>query len=159
MTGSRRLLTAAAVVGLVHAAFSAYWAAGGRWLLDTVGQWAVDLADRSPVVTALGLGAVAVAKAAGAVVPVLVEAGRIGARRLWRALSWAGGTALLLYGGANTLIAWLVLGGVLTPEGGYDHRAMVGHAALWDPLFLAWGVLLVAGLTLSRGTPRGRAAS
>ncbi len=147
------------MVGLVHAAFSAYWAVGGRWLLDTVGQWAVDLADRSPAVSALGLGAVAVAKVAGAVLPVLAEIGRIGRRRLWRGLAWTGGAVLVLYGGANTMVGWLVLGGVIEPEGGYDKRAMVGHAALWDPLFLLWGALLVAGLALSGGTPPARAAA
>ena len=147
------------MVGLVHAAFSAYWAVGGRWRLDTVGQWAVDLADRSPAVSALGLGAVAVAKASGAVLPLLAETGRIGRRRLWRGLGWTGGTLLVLYGGANTIAGWLVLGGVIEPEGGYDDRAMLGHAALWDPLFAIWGTLLVAGLAVSRGTPRGRAAS
>ena len=149
----------AAVVGLVHAGFSAYWALGGRFLLDTVGQWAVDLADRSPGVTAVGLGAVAVAKAAGAVVPLLVEARRLPGRRVWRALAWVGGVVLVLYGGANIVVAWLVLRGVVEPEGGYDERAMLGHAALWDPLFLLWGALLVAGLALSRGTPPARAAS
>jgi hypothetical protein len=159
VTPGLRLLGAAALVGLVHAGFSAYWAAGGDWLLDTVGQWAVDLAARSPGVTALGLGAVALAKAAGAVVPVMSETGRIGGRRPWRALGWLGGLVLILYGCANSVVAWLVLAGVIEPEGGYDERAMLGHAALWDPLFAAWGALLVAGLAVSRGTPPGRAAA
>lgn len=30
------------MVGLAHAAFSFYWALGGRWLLPTDGQWAVN---------------------------------------------------------------------------------------------------------------------
>jgi hypothetical protein len=28
--------------------------------------------------------------------------------------------------------------------------AQLGHAALWDPLFLIWGALLAAGLRLTR---------
>ncbi len=28
---------------------------------------------------------------------------------------------------------------------------MIGHAYLWDPLFLAWGVALAIGLFASRG--------
>ena len=67
------LLGAAAGVGLVHAAFTVYWAAGGRWLLRTVGAWAVRLADSSPLACAVVLGAVAVLKCVGALVPIAVE--------------------------------------------------------------------------------------
>jgi len=38
--------------------------------------------------------------------------------------------------GANTVVAALVLAGGIDPDGGYDRRAMIGHAFLWDPLFL-----------------------
>ena len=31
-------------LGLVHAAFSLYWALGGQWLLATVGRFAVQAA-------------------------------------------------------------------------------------------------------------------
>ena len=68
------------VLGLTHAGFSAYWALGGRWLLGTVGEWAVRMA----------LG------------------------------------------------------------GGYDRAAMIGHVALWDPLFALWGLALLSSLWLSR---------
>lgn len=63
-----RLLWGVCAAGGLHAAFSAYWALGGRWLLDTVGS------------------------------------------------------------------------------GG-----LTGHALLWDPLFALWGLLLLAGLWLTRG--------
>src|SRR3954447_22485309 len=98
-----RLLTAAAVVGLVHAGFTVYWAAGGRWLLRTVGAWAVRLAESSPGLTALALGAVAVLKVAGALVPLLVDARALPGRRWWRALSWAGAVGLILYGLLNVV--------------------------------------------------------
>jgi len=52
-------------------------------------------------------------------------------------------------GGANTIVAALVLTGGIEPDGGYDRRAMIGHVFLWDPLFLVWG-LLVAGLYVTR---------
>lgn len=139
-----RWLRAAAVAGLVHAAFSLYWALGGSWLLDTVGDWAVELQRDHPVSAGLGLAAIAVAKGLGAVLPAVV-------RWRWvRVLSWIGGVVLVAYGALNTVIAWLVLGGVIVPDGGYDRAAMVGHAALWDPLFWVWGVLLLTGLARTR---------
>ena len=36
---------------------------------------------------------------------------------------------------------------------------MVGHAFLWDPLFLAWGLALAVGLAQSRGSSARVAAS
>lgn len=144
-----RLLVAAAAVGLVHAGFTIYWAVGGRWLLRTVGSWAVELVDDRPGVAGAVLGVVAVVKISGSLGPVLVEAGRIGGRRRWRALEWAGAVVLLGYGLLNVVVAWAVLGGLVTSADGYDRSAELGHAALWDPLFLLWG-LLAAGLATTR---------
>ena len=45
------ILWAAMALGLVHAAWSFYWAFGGSWLLDTVGQWAVVSQLHQPVQT------------------------------------------------------------------------------------------------------------
>ena len=146
-----RLLVAAAAVGLLHAAFSLYWALGGRWLLRTVGAWAVQLADNSPAATGVVLGLLAALKVAGAVVPVLVETGKLRGRRAWRTLTWFGACGLVAYGLLNVLVAWSVLAGLVTPHGGYDAAAMMGHAALWDPLFLVWGLLLAGGLARTRG--------
>ena len=144
----------AGVAGLLHAAASLYWALGGRWLLETVGAWAVDLADTAPVAAGLALSGIALIKVLGAVVPLLVESGRWpGPRRCWRALEWAGGAGLLLYGGVNAVVAALVLTGVIRPDGGYDAAAMWGHAALWDPLFALWGLALLVGLWRSRRPP------
>lgn len=153
-----RLLLAAGVAGGIHAAFSLYWAAGGRWLLDTVGTGAVELAAERPGAAAGILLAAAAAKGAGAIVPVLVErtgGGRV--RRLVRALSWAGGGCLLLYGTTVAAVAAAVLSGVISPDGPIDRRGLQGHAMLWDPLFALWGLLLLAGLWLTRhpGDPTG----
>jgi len=154
-----RLLFAAAAVGLLHAGFTVYWASGGRWLLRTVGTWAVRLADDRPGAAGAVLGVVAVVKVAGAVVPVLVEAGHIGGRRRWRALERAGAAVLIGYGLLNVTVAWAVLSGVIAAAGGYDRSAELGHAALWDPLFLLWGLLLAAGLVMTRNAPARSAAS
>ena len=47
-SSARALLWLAAACGLVHAAFSAYWAFGGLWLTETVGQWALDWYRSAP---------------------------------------------------------------------------------------------------------------
>ena len=134
----------------MHAGFSLYWALGGRWLLPTVGQWAVRLADDSPVAAGFGLGAIALVKVAGSVVPVLVEAGALPGRRWWRRAEAAGAALLVVYGLLNMVVAWAVLAGLITSASGYDHSAEIGHAALWDPLFFVWGACLAAGLILTR---------
>jgi len=143
---NKPILWVAALAGGVHAAFSLYWALGGRALIDTVGPWAVTLADTRPVVAGLGLTVVGVVKLAAAAVPLLLASGRLPKPGIWRKLCQAGAWLLVLYGGLNIAVAWLVLGGVVTSSGGYDRNAMLGHAALWDPLFLLWGVLLLLGL-------------
>lgn len=150
------LLRVAAVIGIIHAGFSGYWAIGGRWLLPTVGQWAVTLVDRSPVTSGLVLSVVAAAKVAGAVVPLLVESGSVPGRRVWRIAESAGAILLMVYGLFNTVVAWAVLAGVITSAGGYNYPAELGHAALWDPLFFLWGAFLAAGLRLTR---HGRGAA
>ena len=49
-----------------------HWALGGRWLLATVGQWAVDLSARAPLAAGAALGLVALVKLLAAVIPVAV---------------------------------------------------------------------------------------
>ena len=146
----RRLLLGACAVGLVHAGFSLYWALGGWWLLNTVGQWAVQWAEQAPVAARLALTGVAAVKIAGAAVPLLVDAGRLPWRRFWRTVSALGAGVLIVYGAGNTLVAWAVLSGLITVAGGFDPAAQLGHAALWDPLFFLWGALLAAGLWATR---------
>jgi hypothetical protein len=42
-------------------------AIGGRWQLESVGRWAVELADEHPIGSGIGLGLLAVLKALAAV--------------------------------------------------------------------------------------------
>lgn len=158
-TATRRELSlwcvwTACIIGLVHAAISMYWAVGGQWLLDTVGRWAVEQSLRSPRGTAFLLGLVALAKVAGSLVPVALATNQLRRPVPWRRAVWVAAVLLVLYGGANTAVAAAVLGGLVRPAGGYDRAAMIGHAWLWDPLFLLWGAALLGYLLLSR--PRGR---
>ena len=156
-TAALLLVWLACLAGTVHAGFSLYWALGGQWLLATVGQWAVELSAEGRLELRLAMVAVAAAKLAGATVPVAVAYERLPWRRLWRAVSWIGGAGLAVYGGLNTAIGAAVLSGLVSPEGGYDREAMIGHALLWDPLFLIWGATLLTSLWLSRGISAGPA--
>lgn len=150
--GGHRLegFVVAAAAGVVHAASSLYWAAGGTWLLDTVGQWAIDELEARPGFARTVLAGIGLAKLVAAAVPWAVERGRLPGRRVWRPLSWIGAVGLILYGGVNTVVALAVLGGIVTPDGGYERAAMIGHAFLWDPLFLLWGTALATGLWRTR---------
>ncbi|WP_404321650.1 DUF3995 domain-containing protein [Arthrobacter luteolus] len=155
--GSRHgvsFLWAACILGLVHAGFSVYWAVGGEWLLATVGRFAVQAAEETPVQSVLVLGAAALSKAATAVIPLAAAYGRFPFPRLVRALSWAGGAGLILYGGVNTAAASAVLAGWIPAGPNADIEGLRGHALLWDPLFLAWGASLLAYLWLSRRHPQ-----
>lgn len=147
---SRWCIWTACAAGLVHAAFSLYWAVGGQWLLDTVGRWAVQQSALAPRRTGLILALVGLAKIAAALLPVALAYNRLRGPRFWRAACWAGAVLLVLYGGANTAVSHAVLSGLVRPDTGYDRAAMIGHAWLWDPLFLLWGAALLGYLLLSR---------
>jgi hypothetical protein len=63
-----------------------------------------------------------------------------------------GAVILVAYGVGNTVGAWI---GIATGNG--ISAATLGHAALWDPLFLIWGLLLGLGLRAARTRDRDRA--
>ncbi|GHD52493.1 DUF3995 domain-containing protein [Mycetocola manganoxydans] len=144
------LVWTAGVVGILHAAASLYWAVGGQWLAATAGQWALDLSVEAPVATKVGLGFIALLKFLAAIIPVAVAYGRVPGARFWRSISWVGGILLIAYGGLNTILGAVVLAGLITPDGGYDRAALMGHALLWNPLFFIWGAALILSLWFSR---------
>lgn len=148
MTRGRLAFAIAAGCGLVHAAVSAYWAAGGTALLATLGATILGaVGDRTWL-----LWPVAAIKALVAVPPLVFE--HTGWPPLTRALGWLAGAVLVLWGGVNTVTGNLVLSGILSPAGGYDRDAMIGHAWLWDPIFLIWGLALLTGLWCTRAPGR-----
>lgn len=137
---------AAFAVGLLYAAISLYWALGGRWLLDTVGA---PFDEKQPAGSLVLVVWVAVVlKLVGAVLPVLAGYRRPGPPwlRVVRILAWVEAVILTLYGLLFTL------GGVLAEAGvaGTASRAQAWHAALWDPWFLVWGLLVILALLRSR---------
>lgn len=145
----------AAMLGLGHAAVSAYWASGGTWLLDTIGgeleSWGRE--RRPSVVIALWL--IAVLKAGVAVAaPVLVLGpGRSPdwtTGRAARALSWIAAVVLTGYGGVLTAAGLLVQGGAVEAAADADQRALAWHAYLWDPWFFGWGLAFLTCLWLTR---------
>ncbi|WP_422934349.1 DUF3995 domain-containing protein [Sinomonas sp. P47F7] len=155
--GALALLWVAAALGLFHAAWSAYWAPGGTVMADSVGAWATDWARSAPGLASLALWGIAAVKAAAAVVPLLSELGRVPGRRLWRVVSWIGGTGLVLYGGLNVVVGAAVLTGVI-PASGVEYGALRAHVFLWDPAFALWGAALCAALVITRGANPRRAA-
>ena len=62
--------------------------------------------------------------------------------------STAGAGVLVVYGAANIAGAVIGLTGLAGEPG--DRAALWGHAALWDPLFLLWGLALAAALVTER---------
>lgn len=142
--------TVAAVLGTVHAAASLYWAMGGSMLATTVGAWAVAWRGESPGAAGTALAAIGLVKLAAAGVP-WTAARSGGPRGALRLLCWAGSALLVTYGLANTVGANLALSGLVGPV--TDLAATRGHAWLWDPIFLAWGLALGVGLWQTRRAP------
>ena len=140
----------AAAAGLLHAVASLYWAAGGRWQLESVGEWAVELARENPVKVGLALALIALAKAVAAVVPMVNERRKSRVYRPIRWCGWSGGVVLVVWGGVSSLSACAVLAGLVSPSNGYNRTTMIGHAFIWDPLFVVWGAALLTGLWLTR---------
>lgn len=147
------------VLGVASAAVSAYWAAGGTALLDTVGgsieRWGRERSFAVLVVlvavAALKLViAVAAPLAAGAVHAPAWMAGRVP-----RLLGWIAGGTLALYGGVLTAAGLLVQSGVIEPGPEADRHALAWHTWFWDPWFLLWGIAFVVALWRTRATANG----
>lgn len=147
---ARAAVLVAAVAGLLHAASSSSWALGSRWLLPTVGGWAVEAGERDPVGSGLLLGGIGAVKTVAALLPLGLDRGRVGWAPFWRTVCWVGGAFLVVYASVTIAVSVAVLFGMIRPEGGHDEAAMIGHAFLWDPLFLVWGLALLLWLLASR---------
>lgn len=142
--------TTAALLGTMHALASLYWAAGGQWLVDTVGQWAVDWRHDAPLGAGLALLGIGVVKLIAAWL-LWWDARRHlprRAHRMVRGIAWVGAALLVGYGATYAIAANVALVRGASPSA--DLVALRGHAWLWDPLFALWGLALVVALRRSR---------
>lgn len=147
-----RSLVVAAALGGIHAGFSLYWAAGGTALVWSVGSDLVTSFQGREWLLAL-VGAI---KLIAAVAPLaLASSWGWSAWPLTRSVCWLGASVLIIWGGLNTVVANLVLAGAIQPQSGFDRPGLIGHAWLWDPLFLAWGIAVATGLLATRSRRYG----
>ena len=153
MSGRGRLLVrsayGAAVLAALSAAVSAYWLAGGTWLLSTVGGVVEEQGRQGGALVTAGLALVVVVKLAVAVLALALAHPPPGRRlrRLVPAAALLVGGVLALYSGA-LVVGAVALTGVLGEPA--DPAALRWHVLLWDPWLLLWGVLLVAALAARR---------
>jgi len=148
------LACAAAALGVLYAAVSAYWGAGGTALLDTVGGTLErDARAHSAGLSVLVWTTVALKLVAGGVgllAVALPQGPSPRQRRVVRGAAWLAAAVLVLYGGVLTLVGLLVQADIVHAAPHADHRALRWHAFLWDPWFLVWGLLLATALTRTR---------
>ena len=160
-TGGLRLAQAACAVGLAYSAVSVYWAAGGAWLLSTVGDALGQQGRAGDLGIIVAVWAAAVLKFIGAILPMAavgVTPWRGARRRQMRVLAWTEAGILTIYGLVMAGAGWLAQSGVIASAASADHRALAWHAYLWDPWFLLWGVLVTAALVRSRQPRAARTA-
>src|ERR1700677_977413 len=108
------------VAGLAYAAISAYWGAGGRWLLNTVGISLSQPGQAGHLGALLAVWGAAAVKAVAALLPLLAigvwpRTANGGLRRLARVLAWIETAILAGYGLILTATGLLVPAGVVNP--------------------------------------------
>lgn len=122
---------------------SFYWAAGGRWGLDTLGN-GIQAQVHDPAF-------IAVVWLTG-FVKVVAGFGALTLARPWllwmpRAIklvaTWSGGAGLALYGSIQIIVGALVLGNLLRPTGPVDWSGLRWHVLLWDPWWALGGLLFL----------------
>jgi len=147
----------AAALAVLSALTTAYWTAGGTWLLDTVGGGFEEVARRGDgAAVALGLVVVGL-KLAGCVLALALvrPRGRRLPERLLEGAALVAGGLLTAYGGLLVLVGALALTGVFGEVA--DASALRWHVFLWDPWFLLEGVLLALAAVRRRVTRRSAA--
>ncbi len=143
-------------IGLLSALISAYWAAGGLWLVNTIGG-TLERAGRAHDPTLIALLWIAVGLklvAAYSGLPATSLSNNSRWRRPTRIVSWTAAVILSLYGAIYSGVGWLVQAGIVSGSGPSDQTALRWHAFFWDPWFLIWGLCLAAALCRSRSGGR-----
>ena len=147
---------AAAVWAFLFGLLSLYWAAGGTWLLDTIGEAVTAPAlEGAPLMVAAVWASVLVKFAVA--VPALGLVQRWGqAFPRWFLLSGGGLAAglLVLYDGAGVLQQVLMAVGLVDVSATFE-PVLYWHLFLWSPYWLLGGVFFaLATVHLARCTRR-----
>jgi hypothetical protein len=152
MWSRRWLAWAAAGWMLAFAAMSAYWAAGGRIGVDTLGGTIETYADERGTQFVVALWLIAALKVVAAALPIaLVEDWTTAISRRWLRLStWVMGAGMVLYACANFgARAIMALGLIETPESMHTTAAR-WHLFFWNPWWLLGGILYIAAARSTR---------
>ncbi|MDR7301819.1 DUF3995 domain-containing protein [Haloactinomyces albus] len=138
----------AALLALLHATVSAYWALGGTGLLATIGGELEAFVRRGGPAPVVLLAVVAAVKVAGGLMALALVRpwGRHLPQRLLSGAALTGGLVLALYGGVLVLMGALALLGLFGQP--TDVTALRWHVLVWDPWFLLWGLLLMIAALL-----------
>jgi hypothetical protein len=150
------LARSASALMLVSAAISAYWAAGGTGLLDTVGGSIARWGYEGGLGVRLALAVVVVVKLLAAWLPL--RAIRAPVQPTVRSLAWLQAAILTVYGGVLTVTGLAVQTRLVNAGSDPDWKALDWHAYLWDPWFLIVGALVWAALRRTRTRTRDRRA-
>lgn len=150
-------LFAAIAWAAAFAALSLYWAIGGEWAVDTIGG-AVERLGREHDAAFVALLWVTAAFKVALAIPPLVLLRRPHDRRA-RWLTAAIAVLLVLYGTASLLQHALMRSGAVAAPDELSDDELRWHLVLWDPVWIAGGVLfaLAARATPRRDLSRGRA--
>jgi hypothetical protein len=134
----------AAVAAFGYAVVSLYWAAGGTAGLNTVGGVAEKMARSGGAAAVAVIAATVLLKTLGGLL-ALAMVRPWGQRLPGRGVGiagLAGSAVLILYGAAEVTGEALAETGAIRPSASADWTALRWHLGLWDPWFLAWGLLL-----------------
>ncbi len=146
---------AAAAWAVAFALTSFYWAAGGNAGTETLGPGLVSLRD-DPWFAAIGLWGVGIAKLAGALL-ALALVPRLRPHVTPTLLSWialSGGVLVAIYGVASLAQHALMIGGVVGTPVALGRTAAFWHLVLWDPWWIAGGLLFVVSARQPRSMAR-----
>ncbi len=133
---------------LVSAVISAYWAAGGTGLLDTVGGSIARWGHDGGAGVKLALATIVVLKLVAAWLPS--RAVREHRPRAVRRLAGLEAAILTVYGGVLTGTGLVVQAGLVGVGADADWTALDWHVYLWDPWFLVVGLLIWVALRRTR---------
>ncbi|MDR1518094.1 MAG: DUF3995 domain-containing protein [Dysgonamonadaceae bacterium] len=146
---------ASCALGLGFTAFNVYWALGGTRWIDTV----FPVSTNAELTTVMPLWvewlAISLKTAAAlfglATMPFAIRILlRLRLLRLVRFGAWVAACCLTFWGFTQTSFFILLKIKLFNVDYWGDERVIDGHAFLWDPWFLLWGVCLILAMRFSK---------